>query len=66
MNVKRLFLTKIRLLFVSNWNRFLSTNQEEMAKSMQFAFNDWKLQGFEGKGTPRNAADTSLSFLRWN
>ncbi|KAG0006087.1 WD repeat-containing protein 81 [Entomortierella chlamydospora] len=32
----------------SNWNRFLSTNQEEMAKSMQFAFNDWKLQGLEG------------------
>ncbi|KAK3847925.1 MAG: WD40-repeat-containing domain protein, partial [Linnemannia gamsii] len=31
-----------------NWNRFLSTNQEEMAKSMQFAFNDWKLQGLEG------------------
>ncbi|KAF9430384.1 WD repeat-containing protein 81 [Podila epigama] len=28
--------------------RFLSTNQEEMAKSMQFAFNDWKLQGLEG------------------
>ncbi|KAF9438628.1 WD repeat-containing protein 81 [Entomortierella beljakovae] len=33
---------------LSNWNRFLSTNQEEMAKSMQFAFNDWKLQGLEG------------------
>lgn len=28
----------------------MSTNQEEMAKSMQFAFNDWKLQGFEGTG----------------
>lgn len=34
---------------LSNWNRFLSTNQEEMAKSMQFAFNDWKLQGLEGR-----------------
>ncbi|KAG0240959.1 WD repeat-containing protein 81 [Actinomortierella wolfii] len=33
---------------ISNWNRFLSTNQEEMAKSEQFAFNDWKLQGLEG------------------
>ncbi|KAI8355039.1 WD40-repeat-containing domain protein [Mortierella sp. GBAus27b] len=30
-----------------NWNRFLSINQEEMAKSMQFAFNDWKC--FEGQ-----------------
>ncbi|KAF9194137.1 hypothetical protein BGZ50_006616 [Haplosporangium sp. Z 11] len=37
-----------RLEQLSNWNRFLSTNQEEMAKSMQFAFNDWKLQGLEG------------------
>lgn len=32
-----------------NWSRFLSTNQEEMAKSMQFAFNGWKLQGLEGR-----------------
>ncbi|KAG0044558.1 hypothetical protein BGZ83_010233 [Gryganskiella cystojenkinii] len=40
--------TAARLEQLSNWNRFLSTNQEEMAKSMQFAFNDWKLQGFEG------------------
>ncbi|KAG0278237.1 hypothetical protein BGZ95_004434 [Linnemannia exigua] len=40
--------TAARLEQLSNWNRFLSTNQEEMAKSMQFAFNDWKLQGLEG------------------
>ncbi|KAI8599115.1 WD40-repeat-containing domain protein [Dissophora ornata] len=40
--------TVARLEQLSNWNRFLSTNQEEMAKSMQFAFNDWKLQGLEG------------------
>ncbi|KAF9114439.1 hypothetical protein BGX27_010826 [Mortierella sp. AM989] len=40
--------TAVRLEQLSNWNRFLSTNQEEMAKSMQFAFNDWKLQGLEG------------------
>ncbi|KAF9904323.1 hypothetical protein EC991_002829 [Linnemannia zychae] len=40
--------TTARLEQLSNWNRFLSTNQEEMAKSMQFAFNDWKLQGLEG------------------
>ncbi|KAI8342526.1 hypothetical protein BC941DRAFT_142039 [Chlamydoabsidia padenii] len=32
-----------------NWNRFLSTNSEEMSKSMQFSFNDLKLRGFAGK-----------------
>ncbi|CAO3620184.1 unnamed protein product [Cunninghamella echinulata] len=31
-----------------NWNRFLSTNSEEMSKSMQFSFNDLKLRGFAG------------------
>ncbi|KAI8060131.1 WD40-repeat-containing domain protein [Gongronella butleri] len=32
----------------NNWNRFLSTNSEEMSKSMQFSFNDLKLRGFAG------------------
>ncbi|KAI8069130.1 uncharacterized protein B0P05DRAFT_495339 [Gilbertella persicaria] len=31
-----------------NWNRFLSTNSEEMSNSMQFSFNDLKLRGFAG------------------
>ncbi|ORX90794.1 hypothetical protein K493DRAFT_287634 [Basidiobolus meristosporus CBS 931.73] len=31
-----------------NWNRFLSTNSEEMSKSMQFTFNDLKLRTFLG------------------
>ncbi|KAI9478318.1 MAG: WD40-repeat-containing domain protein, partial [Benjaminiella poitrasii] len=31
-----------------NWNRFLSTNSEEMSKTMQFSFNDLKLRGFAG------------------
>ncbi|CAO3674448.1 unnamed protein product [Rhizopus microsporus] len=33
---------------IKNWNRFLSTNSEEMSKSMQFSFNDLKLRGFAG------------------
>ncbi|KAI9277633.1 WD40-repeat-containing domain protein [Sporodiniella umbellata] len=33
---------------LKNWNRFLSTNSEEMSKSMQFSFNDLKLRGFAG------------------
>ncbi|KAI8381047.1 WD40-repeat-containing domain protein [Radiomyces spectabilis] len=37
-----------------NWNRFLSTNSEEMSKTMQFSFNDLKLRGFAGHtGTVR-------------
>ncbi|KAI8373340.1 hypothetical protein BD560DRAFT_394684 [Blakeslea trispora] len=31
-----------------NWNRFLSTNSEEMSNSTQFSFNDLKLRGFAG------------------
>ncbi|ORZ02951.1 WD40-repeat-containing domain protein [Syncephalastrum racemosum] len=31
-----------------NWNRFLSTNSEEMSKTMQFSFNDLKLRGYAG------------------
>ncbi|KAI7863019.1 hypothetical protein BDF14DRAFT_1847877 [Spinellus fusiger] len=34
-----------------NWNRFLSTNSEEMSKIMQFSFNDLKLRGFAGHTT---------------
>ncbi|CAO3703226.1 unnamed protein product [Rhizopus stolonifer] len=33
---------------LKNWNRFLSTNSEEMSKTMQFSFNDLKLRGFAG------------------
>jgi WD40 repeat protein len=42
-----MFFPLTRLLF-RNWNRFLSTNSEEMSKSMQFSFNDLKLRGFAG------------------
>ncbi|OBZ85141.1 WD repeat-containing protein 81, partial [Choanephora cucurbitarum] len=31
-----------------SWNRFLSTNSEEMSNSTQFSFNDLKLRGFAG------------------
>lgn len=37
-----------RFSYFRNWNRFLSTNSEEMSKSMQFSFNDLKLRGFAG------------------
>nr|CAG8479267.1 3315_t:CDS:10 [Entrophospora candida] len=33
---------------LKNWNRFLSTNSEEMSNSMQFMFNDLKLRTFQG------------------
>ncbi|CAG8522522.1 4819_t:CDS:10 [Paraglomus occultum] len=31
-----------------NWNRYLSTNSEEMSNSMQFTFNDLKLRTYLG------------------
>ncbi|OZJ05621.1 hypothetical protein BZG36_01506 [Bifiguratus adelaidae] len=33
---------------IKNWDRYLSTNSEEMSKTLQFSFNDLKLRTFAG------------------
>ncbi|CAG8476604.1 12165_t:CDS:10 [Acaulospora morrowiae] len=44
---------------LKNWNRFLSTNSEEMMNALQFTFNDLKLRTFSGHTSAIRSLDIS-------